>query len=181
MTKDIALKILGALLLVALVVALVFGTVHGYELWRAHVYAEGDTAGADRVLNLWNEDRAKAQAAAIENDRLAAAETLRRLTKQKENDDAQQALLVRVAADRDRARAAAGGLQLRASAYLDAAGCSGRSGDSALECVRAAAAAIGDALGRSGEIARRAAADADEARARGLKCEADYDALSAPR
>jgi hypothetical protein len=41
-----------------------------------------------------------------------------------------------------------------------------------------AAAALADALGRSAAIARRAAADADDARARGLKCEADYDALT---
>jgi hypothetical protein len=41
-TRDLALKILGALLLAALAVALVFGTVKGYEHWRDAVRAEGD-------------------------------------------------------------------------------------------------------------------------------------------
>jgi predicted membrane chloride channel (bestrophin family) len=178
MTKDLALKILGALLLAALAVALVFGTVKGYEHWRDAVRAEGDTAGAARVRALWDEDRSKAQAQRIEDDRIAAAETLRRLNKQQENDRAQQALLAQVRHDRDAAVAAADGLRLRAAAYLDAAGCGHLSGDSALGCVQQAAAALADALGRSAAIAQRAAADADDARARGLKCEADYDALT---
>jgi hypothetical protein len=171
-------RILKAMLVLALIGAVIGGITWGYEHWRASVFHQGDTAGAARVQQLWDEDRASAQAQAIENARVAAAETLRRLNAQQENQRAQDELLARTRADRDRAVAAVGGLQLRAASYLDAAGCGSLAGDSAIECVRKAAAAIGNALGRSGEIARRAAADADEARARGLKCEADYDALT---
>lgn len=171
-------RILKAVLVLAVIAAVLGAITWGYEHWRAGVFQEGDTAGAARVQKLWDEDRAKAQAATIEAARAAAQETQRRLEAQEANQRAQDELLARTRADRDRAVAAADGLRLRASAYLDAAGCGNLSGDPALECIRTAAAAIGDALGRSGEIARRAAADADEARARGLKCEADYDALT---
>jgi hypothetical protein len=171
-------RILKALLVLALAGAVIGGVTWAYEHWRSSVYQEGDAAGAARIQQLWDDDRAKAQAAAIENARLAAAETLRRLNAQQENQRAQDELLARVRADRDRAVAAADGLRLRAAAYLDAAGCGSLSGDPAVECIRKAAAQIGDALGRSGEIARRAAADADDARARGLKCEADYESLT---
>jgi hypothetical protein len=177
-TRDLALKILGALLLAALAVALVFGTVKGYEHWRDAVRAEGDKAGAARVQALRDEDRSKAQAQRIEDDRLAAAETLRRLNKQQEDQRAQDQLLARMRGDRDAARSERDGLQLRAAAYLDASGCSALAGDSAIECVRAAAAKVVDVLGRCTSRLVDVAADADDARARGLKCEADYDALT---
>lgn len=175
---SLSYRILIGLLLASLAAALVFFVHRAYENHRAAVFAEGDRAGAARVQILWDEDRAKSQAQAIENARHAAAETLRRLTAQQENERVQQALLAQARADADRARAAADGLRLRAASYLDAAGCGTLSGDPALTCVRAAAARLGDALGQCGEIARRAAAAADDARARGLLCEADYDALT---
>jgi hypothetical protein len=149
-----------------------------YEHWRASVFHQGDTAGAARVQQLWDDDQAKRPGPGHRERPRGGTETLRRLNAQQENQRAQDELLARTRADRDRAVAAADGLRLRASTYLDAAGCGTLTGDPAIECIRKAAAAIGDALGRSGEIARRAAADADEARARGLKCEADYDALT---
>jgi hypothetical protein len=166
------------ILIAALAAAVLFAIVRGYEAWRARVFSEGDTAGAQRVQILWDEDRAAALAQANEDARRNAKETERRLKAQQENDRAQEALLATARRDAAAAAAAADGLRLRASAYLDAAGCSSLAGDPAVECVRQAAAAIGDALGRGAEIARRVAADADEARARGLKCEADYDALT---
>lgn len=182
-------RILFGLLVVVAALALVFWTQRAYEAHRAAVLAEGDRAGAARekaigeervarVQKAWDEDRARAQAQAIEDARLAAAETLRRLNKQQENERAQQALLARMERDRDDARAAADGLRLRASAYVDAAGCGALSGDSAVACIRKAADAVGVALGQCGQIARRVAAEADDARARGLLCEADYDALT---
>lgn len=158
--------------------ALVFALANAYEGWRGRVFAEGDRAGAARVQSQWDEDRARAQAAAIEQARLAALETKRRLERQAENEREQQTLLARARADADRARAAADGLQLRAAAYLNAAGCGGRSGDSAIACLREAVAAIGNALGQCGAIAREAAADADDARTRGRLCEANYDSLT---
>lgn len=61
-------RIVIALLVLALGAAILFGIVHGYEAWRAHVYAEGDTAGAARVQQAWNKDkiaRDEAQAVAV--------------------------------------------------------------------------------------------------------------------
>lgn len=173
-----ALRAAIALALAAAAAALVFGVQRAYEHWRGQVLQEGDRAGAARVKAQWDEDRAKAQTAAVEAARLAAEETQRRLNAQQENDRAQQARLAQLRRDNERLAGAADGLRLRAAAYLDAAGCGAVTGDSAVECLRKAAAAVGDALGRSGEIARRAAAAADEARDRGLRCEADYDALT---
>jgi len=171
-------RIVIALLILALAGAVIGGITWAYETWRERVWEEGDRVGAARIQKLWDEDRAKAQAAAIENARLAAEETQRRVIQQQENERAQQALLAQARADAERARVAADGLRLRAAAYLDAAGCGSLTGDSALTCVRQAAAQIGDALGQCGEVARRVAAEADDARARGLLCEADYDALT---
>lgn len=169
------LKWLAVALLAALAVYLV---VRGYEAWRSAVWTEGDTAGAARVHNEWAEDRAQAQAAQLERARQASLETVRRLTAQEANQREQNRQLEETRRDAERAQRAADGLQLRAAAYLDAAGCSARSGDSALECIRQAVAQITDALGSCGRIARSVAAEADDARARGLKCEADYDALT---
>lgn len=162
----------------AAAVGLVAGTMWVYEQWRSSVRAEGDRDGAARIQKLWDEDRATAQMAALEAARLASLETERRLKQQQENQRAQDAALARARSDAVAAHAAADRLQLRASAYLDAAGCGSLAGDSAIACVREAVAAIGDALGRCGAIARRVALDADEARGRGLKCEADYEALT---
>lgn len=165
-------------LVVALCAAVLFGIVRAYEAWRDSVLQEGDARGAARVQASWDDDRAKALAAQIEEGRRSAAETLRRLNKQQENQRAQETLLARMRRDRDLAVAAADGLQLRAAAYLDAAGCGALAGDSALECIRAAAAKVVDVLGRCGRRLVEVAAGADDARARGLKCEADYDALT---
>ncbi|WP_156385524.1 hypothetical protein [Ramlibacter sp. Leaf400] len=171
-------RVLLALLLLGLAAGLVGAAAWAYEAWRDRVLEEGDRRGEARVQARWDEDRARAQEAALDKARQDAAETLRRLNQQQENERAQQALLAQLARDRDAARAAADGLRLRAAAYLDAAGCGHLAGDSALGCVREAAAEIGIALSRSAQIAQRVAADADEARSRGLRCEADYDALT---
>lgn len=164
------------------IVAAAFGLVAAIDRFHAGLRADGKAQGLAQgraeIQQKWDADHATRQAETIEQARLNAAETLRRLNKQQENQRAQDELLARTRRDRDAAVAAVGGLQLRAAAYLDAAGCGTLAGDSAAQCIRQAVAAIGDALGRSGEIARRVAADADEARARGLKCEADYDALT---
>jgi hypothetical protein len=60
--SDLTRRILIALLLAALAVALVFGTVKGYEHWRDAVRAEGDKAGAARVQALWDKDIEKRDA-----------------------------------------------------------------------------------------------------------------------
>ncbi|MGE4243708.1 DUF2514 family protein [Ramlibacter sp.] len=177
MTKWV-IRIAIVLVLIAAAAALV-AAIHGWiDGVRKEGFKEGDRAGAARVQELWDEDRAQAQAQRIADAEASARETLRRLNRQEENQREQDRLLAVARADADRARAAADSLQLRAATYLDAAGCGARSGDSAIACIREAAAAIGDALGQCGEIARGFAAEATEARARGLKCEADYDALT---
>lgn len=169
-------------LALALVAGVIFGVVKAYDHWhdsiRTEGKAEGLREGRAEVQKKWDDARAQAQAQAVENHRLAALETERRLNQQQENDRAQQAQLARARADADRARAAADGLQLRAAAYLNAAGCGTASGDSAIACIREAAAKVADALGRCGAIARAVAADADDARARGQLCEMNYDALT---
>lgn len=156
--------------------------VGSYEAWRDNIattnYQAGDKAGAARVQGEWDEDRAQAQAALLERARQASLETERRLKAQEANQREQNRQLEATRRDAERAQRAADGLQLRAAAYLDAAGCSARSGDSALECIRQTVAQITDALGQCGGIARQVAAEADDARARGLKCEADYESLT---
>lgn len=178
MTRRIAI----ALAIAAALAGLVAGTTWAYERWRgaieAQAFGAGRAIGEAKVQALWDEDRARAQGAALDQAHRSAAETLRRMEKQQENQRAQDRLLADLRRDNLRLADAVGRLQLRAATYLDAAGCGELSGDSAAGCIRQAAAQVADALGRSGDIARRAAADADEARARGLKCEADYDALT---
>lgn len=171
-------RILTWLAVLAAIALVVGAIVKGYEHWRDAVRAEGDKAGAARVQNQWDEDRASQQAQAIEDARQSAKETLRRMNKQQENQHVQDTLLAKVRRDAAGAAAAVGGLRLRATAYLDAAGCGTVASDSALECIRKAAGQIGDVLGRCAARHQQLAADADDARTRGLKCEADYDALT---
>lgn len=166
------------LLVLALGAAVIFGIVRGYEWWRTGKVEEGRLAGRAEIQKKWDDDRARAQAATIEQARLSAAETLRRLNKQQENQRAQDALLASARRDNQRLAGAVDRLQLRASRYLDAAGCGSLTGDSALECVRQAAGQIGIVLGQCAARHRQLAADADDARIRGLKCEADYDSLT---
>jgi hypothetical protein len=151
MRRDLAIAIVKWALVGAICAGLVFAIVWGYERWRDAKVAEGDARGAARVQTLWDADKVRAAAHAVEASRQAAAETLRRINKQQENERAKDQLLA--VARRDNARPA-------------------------VACVRKAAAAIGDALGQCGEIARQAAADADDARVRGLTCEANYDSLT---
>ena len=171
-------RVLAWLAVAAACAAVLYAIVWGYETWRDGKVAEGDRAGAARVQALWDDDRAKAQAKTIEDARLNAAEGLRRINAHQENQRVQDAQLARARRDAATAAAAADGLRLRASTYLDAAGCGTVATDTALECIRKAVAQITDALGQCGGIARQVAAEADDARARGLKCEADYESLT---
>jgi len=172
--KEAILKWLAVAAVLALALWL---AVRGYESWRTTVHGQGYAAGAAYVRSQWDDQKVRQAAEAVESARQSAAETLRRLNKQQENDRAQQIRLAQARRDAAGAAASADGLRLRAAAYLDAAGCGNLSGDPAIECIRTAAAKVADALGRVAERARRAAADADDARERGLRCEADYDAL----
>jgi hypothetical protein len=169
--SDAAIKLL---VLVGLCAAAVFG----YLWWEGVQEDEGDARGAARVQAQWDRQISEQKDAALAQANANAHETMRRLEHQQRNQHAQDELLARVRRTAAANAAAADGLRLQAAAYLDAAGCGRAAGDSAVECVRKAAARIGDVLGscaaRHGELA----AAADDARARGLKCEADYDALT---
>lgn len=175
-------RIVIVLLVLALAGAVIGGITWAYETWRNSIaranYQAGDAAGAARVKGQWDGDRARAQAAAAEAAIASAKETQRRLDRHQENQRAQDALVARMRRDNAGLAAAVDRLQLRASTYLDAAGCGALAGDPALECLRQAAAQVVDVLGRCATRHRQLAADADDARARGLKCEADYDALT---
>jgi hypothetical protein len=152
--------------------------VRRVQVGALHVQvADGRTALQTEKANREHERREAADAT-LEEARQNAAETLRRLNAQQENQRVQDAILAKNRADADRARAAADGLRLRAAAYLEAAGCGTATGDSAIACIRTAAAKVADALGQCGAIARAVAADADDARARGQLCERNYDSLT---
>ena len=126
-----------------------------------------------------DEEDADASATALREAQANAAETARRLKAQQENQRAQDAALARARADADRAAADAD--RVRAQATEAAREWSTRLGDSpTVGDSQAAAAAIGvcaDVLGRAIAHARLLASTADAARAAGLKCSADYEAL----
>ena len=140
--------------------------------WDAARIKRAEKRGADLV-------RAEYTAAALREAQANAAETARRLKAQQENQRAQDAALARARADADRAAADAD--RVRAQATEAAREWSTRLGDSpTVGDSQAAAAAIGvcaDVLGRAIAHARLLASTADAARAAGLKCSADYEAL----
>lgn len=141
--------------------------------WDSARIKRAEKRGADVV-------RAEYTAAALREAQANAAETARRLKAQQENQRAQDAALA--AARADAARAGADADRVRAQAAAAAREWSARLGDSpATSDIEAAGAAIGvcaDLLGRAVARARLLARTADAARAAGLKCQADYDALT---
>lgn len=147
-------------------------------LWLHTDRAKQFKAGQQETQGRWEQQTTERLAAAVEDARLSAAETLRRITKQQENQHAQDKLLDQSRRDAAASSAAVERLQLRTSTYLAAAGCASATGDSAIECIRQAAAHVGVALGQCAAQHQQLAAIADDSRARGLKCEADYDSLN---
>lgn len=143
--------------------------------WKVHHI--GEVAGRAEIQNKWDAERTAQLAAQVEEGRENARETLRRLTKQQENQRAQNIQIANARRDAAGAADAAERLRERTQAIAAAAGC-GETSDTAVECVRAAATRIGDALGSCTKEYRYMADYAADARTRGLKCEADYDALT---
>lgn len=144
--------------------------------WDSARLKRADAAGYKRA-------QAEYTAAALREAQANAAETARRLRAQQENQRAQDAALARARADA--ARAAADADRVRAQAADAAREWSARLGDSpTAEDLAAAGAAIRVCTELRGRAVRRAellAAYADAARAAGLKCERDYDALNGSR
>lgn len=144
--------------------------------WDSARLKRADAAGYKRA-------QAEYTAAALREAQANAAETARRLKAQQENQRAQDAALARARADA--ARAAADADRVRAQAADAAREWSARLGDSpTAEDLAAAGAAIRvctELRGRAVARAELLARTADAARAAGLKCERDYDALNGSR
>ena len=103
----------------------------GAALWLHRDRAEQFKAGQAETQQRWDRQTTERLATAIEDSRLAAAETFRRLNKQQENQVAQDRILAQSRRDAAAATAAVDGLLLRAARYLSAAGCSLATGDTA--------------------------------------------------
>lgn len=156
--------------------ALAFAAVFAAGNWRGH------RAGQAEVQGRWDAERATQLQAAVDEERANAKETQRRLDKQQENQRAQDLRLAqaidaaaRSDAQSERMRDQAAGA---ARQWRDALGNS-----PTREELEAAAGAIGvcsDLLGRANRRADLLAKHADASRIAGLKCEADYDALTDP-
>lgn len=127
-------------------------------------------------------ERGAAKDAAIQEAHDNAKESQRRLDRQQENQLAQDRKLAIARADAQRNAAAAD--QLRDQNATAARQWSAALGDSPTqrECASAgdAIGVLADVLGRVDRRAGILASHADAARAAGLKCEADYDALKPP-
>jgi hypothetical protein len=117
-------KIVKAFLVLALCAGIVFAIVKGYETWRGHIYAQGDTAGAARVQQLWDKDverrdaiAAKAVADGRKQEREQAAQAMETEREARRNAEKLASLAQASAA---RSAAAAGGMSGHLAA-LDAA------------------------------------------------------------
>lgn len=160
--------------------ALIVAALLGLAAWGVHLYNDSlREDGRQEVRAEWDKERIELGDRALAESESKAKESLRRMEAQRSNQDAQDRELgaarvaaARNAADADRLR------QQSASAARDWAA---RLADSpTAEDLAAAGAAIGvltDLLGRADRRAGVLASYADTARAAGLKCERDYDAL----
>lgn len=160
------------------ILAAIVSALAGFYAWRVHVERD---IGRDEVRAEWN----KANLAQADVDLAAAAsnarQTLRRLESQQENQRVQNLELA--AAYRDAAADRHAADQLREQNAVVAKQWRDTLRDSPAVTDREAAAdAIGvlaDVLGRADRRAGVLASYADAARAAGLKCERDYDAVTA--
>jgi hypothetical protein len=149
--------------------------------WKVH--HSGVVAGRAEIQAEWDQDKAARAAATLADEKLHARETLRRLEVQQRNQDVQNQELARARADAERNRADADGLREQNTAAARRWSDALRDSPSGAECTAAGTAIVvqADVLGRSDRTASDLAAYSDAARAAGLKCERDYDALMAPK
>lgn len=150
--------------------------------YRAGVSREHDrgSAALARLQSEWDAALALAQRAALAETQQNARETQRRLDRQKENDDAQAAQLARAA--RDLADARTAGQRLHQQSEALRAAIRGAASDRA---AGPGSAPAGDALdlfadlfGRADNRAGELAEALDRSHAAGLRCAADYNALT---
>lgn len=148
----------------------------GYAAWAHH---ERDIGRAE-VQMKWDAQESQRRAEIAQELIDKAKESKRRLERQEENQRAQNATLAAARADRDRNAADADKLRQQATGNARDWAARLRDSPSVAECA-AGGDAIGvftDVLGRADRRAGVLAEVADTARARGLKCEADYDSLT---
>lgn len=145
-----AVRALQVALVAAICAAVVFGIVHGYELWRSSVREDGLTAGRAEIQARWDADVRKRDAQKLLDIKADREDELekQRLVNQGERN-AKQRHEQRAAADRaaaDRSAAAAGGLRDSIDALdraardlnlADAASCPGELGRQRDAAVRA--------------------------------------------
>jgi hypothetical protein len=160
----------------AIALLVILTALTGATTWFMHHEREigRDEIRAERTL-----EHAQQKEVALEESIANAKETQRRLERQKGAQDAYDQDLAHARADADGARTAADGLRQRAEQLARAA--RGAAGDRAAgvdgKATRDPAGMLADVLGRVVERAQRVAEYADAARAAGLQCERDYDAL----
>lgn len=161
----------------AAILAVIAAAVMAAFGWFVHVQRE---TGRNEIRAKWALSREAQKDAAIAEAASNARETLRRLTAQKDSQDANDKDMARARADAVAARSSAD--SLRKWAYGLAS--TGRStpGHPALvvngPTAGTAADVLADVLGRAAGAAGELAAHADAARAAGLQCQRSYDALS---
>ena len=137
-------------------------------------------AGEANVTAQWTAQREADKTAALTVAANNAKETQRRITKQKENDDAQAAQIARSNADLAAAGAAANRLRQQADSYRTAirrATGNPATGTSSTPTGNAVDV-FADLFGRADKTAGELGAALDRSYAAGLRCERDYDALS---
>ena len=142
----------------------------------------GEARGANQVRADYNKEKQAQIDAALLQLKENAAQKLKEDQQRKENEIATSKLLDHLATDRNRLNAAERGLQQRlAAALASARSGAGQPSSSVVAGGPAAQTSEGMLTELYGECRRRAgvvAAFADEARIAGLRCEADYDALT---
>lgn len=161
----------------AAILAAIMAALYGAFAWFVHHQRE---IGRDEVRAEWALDREKQKDAAIKQAAANAIETQRRLTAQKEAQDANDKAMVRARADAASATAAASRLRSQLAAYTAAARSASGNPATVSDSTPAAAAIdlLADLYRRADERAGILSEGLDAARAAGLQCERAYDSLT---
>lgn len=164
------------LLLGGMALALLAG---GSVLVHRHDAAQ-QKVGEQRVQKRWDAETKRLEDAALAESQAKAKESLRRVEAQERNQRAKddELAVARAAADRNAAAADQLRDQSASAAREWAARLANSPAAGDLEAAGAAISVCTDLLGRADRRAGLLASYADTARAAGLKCERDYDALT---
>ena len=137
-------------------------------------------AGEANVIAQWTAQREADKTTALTVAANNAKETQRRITKQKENDDAQAAQIARSNADLVAAGAAADRLRQQSDSYRTAVRRAAGNPPTGTSSTPASNAVdvFADLFGRADKTAGELGAALDRSYAAGVRCARDYDALS---